>query len=137
MQSALLNKVLSTAATLAYAWHTGENLFTESTVHTVSPDTSDYDGGRTLNAERMEHWGYDRMVDLSDLEKDAGELIKVTGEVQSELIKVEHDNVVNTLLEIAQRRSPVVAIYGTLIPEENADVLYRARSLATKIFPHG
>lgn len=126
-----------TAATLAYAWHTGENQFTESTVHRVLANVEDYDGGEILSSVKMAHPVYSLRKSLDYLEKDPDCLINAAQVVQGELTDIEHDNIVATLELISRGEQLIFRRKGTLIPKENADILYRSRALATRIFSHG
>lgn len=123
-----------TAAALDFYWRTGQNPFTESTVHTVAAEV---DGGRILSAVPFRHVEFRSRTALGYRKNYEDKLMRVTNDFQSALIKVEHDNVINTLGAIARGENPIFKRNGHLINEEYEDELHRSRELAKKLYPYG
>ena len=142
----------------------GEDVFTSSSIHRLTPDV---DGGELVGAQRLIfsrdmckfRAAFFRDVDFNTVEKriqyisavldgtapDAVEkkpiLTNFIWFIQGELLKLEHLNVAHTVQAIIEnwgKQLPVHPDYeSVLVPGENVEILNWAKSTAVQLYPKG
>ena len=139
-------------ARLIYCLLCGEDWWTEATTHLV---TEEYDQGELLRTERMEMGGAiykiapagilrprwpsgpknDKIGDFIKLKPKKLELMKMTEELQKQLLPLEHKNVIDTLRLFT--KSQVVKGFKRekpLIKEQHVKFVKPAKELAVEIY---
>lgn len=123
------------AATLAYYWATLENPYVTSTVHHT---ISKVDMGNIISAHNLPVPPRDRIVSVSDLRRDPGELINETHRIyENILLPEERENVIGALRIFAKGNegeihgTPPVATIGL---GKNEGILFEAIALAKEHF---
>lgn len=123
-----------TCARLAYLWTTGDEPFTEATTHFV---TEEFDRGEIIRAVRMNLPKLSKTISMELLETNPQPLIEATHEIQAQLLPVEHDNVIFTLVEFENGTAYRHTRPAPLVPGKYYDILRKAKELAIKLFPDG
>lgn len=77
-------------------------------------------------------------ITWEEIEANPSRIIEATKVVQADVLPLEHQTVITALDELAmgRGRSPRSRRHQ-LVPENEADTLYKARELAIKLFPQG
>lgn len=123
-----------TAARLAYLWATGDDRFTEATTHFV---TEEFDRGEIIRAVRMNLPALSRIISIAEMTAKPQPLIEATAQVQAALLPVEHENVIQTLIDFENGEAYGHVRPAPLIPEKYYDILSEAKQLAIQLFPNG
>lgn len=122
------------AALIAYNWMVDEKVLLEASVHHVITEP---DGGPLIQKRLFWHVDFERYLTLEEIEADTKLLVRVTKDVQAELLPLEHQTVIQALATLADGKSHPIKRSSPLILGSNADTLYQARDLARRLFPHG
>lgn len=123
-----------TCARIAYLWVTGEDQWTESTVHMV---TAEYDRGDVLSASQL-HFGQPKEpISFAVLREDVSAFCIAVEQVSRDLLGLEHQNVIDTLGLLSLGDAPRVIRKEPLIPSEQYTILNEAKSLAVQLYPNG
>lgn len=134
-----------TVARMAYIWATGEEYWTESTVHFVTPEEK-HDRGRLISVSRLEiPWaipsptGWRHPIPLEEIRaKYLDELRHTTEDVQDALLPQEHKNVIAALMQFEYGQIPEGFIRKTpLVKPGNEVILFQAKDLARQMAPRG
>lgn len=123
-----------TCARIAYLWATGEEAFTEATTHFV---TEEFDRGEIIRAVRMNLPVLSKTISLQTMTHAPQPLIEATRHIQAQLLTIEHDNVIFTLVEFEKGTAAGHTRPTPLVPEKYYDILLEAKKLAITLFPDG
>lgn len=123
-----------TCARIIFALLSGRaNLWTEATTHWV---TNKYDQGKLLQT-RLLKLGPLPYIVTKDIETHAQDIIQMTKKVQSELLPLEHTNVIATL-QLFKKGTPAgFTRKSPLVAQKNLKDLETAKRWAIRLFPHG
>lgn len=116
-----------TCARIAYLWATGEDQWTESTIHMV---TAEYDQGDVLSTWRLY---FEKTGDF----EDTASLRTSVDEVCRSFLGIEHENVLSTLDMLSNGNVSHVLRSEPLIPKNHYDTLEQAKKLAIQLYPEG
>lgn len=124
-----------TAARLAYLWMTQEEWWTEATVHAVNER---YDEGVVIEVGKLDIEVHPNgVITAKELqtEHSLSRLRKMTEQVQSELLPIEHQTVIAALKQFAGGKSlKVVQREKPLIKSKKEAVLDTAKKIAVEMF---
>jgi folate-dependent phosphoribosylglycinamide formyltransferase PurN len=133
-----------TAARIIYLlkiWATGDELFTESTVHIMTEKFDEWFSvwvkKLDIKSEIEEYRNV--IVNLNNLEEKKELLKELISDIQQKLLILEHENVAETIKAIwetktAEKHSSYDEI---LVPEENAWILEESKQKAISLYPNG
>jgi len=121
-------------AQIAYAWITGKNFSVEATTHLV---TDQFDEGDLIRTEKLHFSDKHSMKRINEIKKNPKLLIEATKKIQSELLLIEHKNVIATLQQFADKEVREFRRPKALITTENIEILKEVKELAIQLFPHG
>ncbi|MDE2026053.1 MAG: hypothetical protein KGJ07_06160 [Patescibacteria group bacterium] len=123
-------------ARMLYCFFTKEpHPWTESTVHFV---TEEFDKGSILRVAELPFAAPDRKIAPENVESSTPvqEYIKhTTKKLQEELLDLEHENVIQTLVSLSRGDHPSFVREAPLILESEALIV--AKRLAIRLFPNG
>jgi phosphoribosylglycinamide formyltransferase-1 len=126
-----------TCARVAYLWMTSEDRYTESTVHSVTPN---FDEGDLISVAQIElPMIPSYTIDPDDLQIHSYQmqLRQMTSQVQSMLLPLEHQNVIAALNMFGQGMACTHKRPEPLVPQKNTEVLEIAKNLAINMYPKG
>jgi phosphoribosylglycinamide formyltransferase 1 len=113
---------------------TKKDYWTEATTHFVTPE---YDKGQIIKTIKLNLANEFPFEKLSDLITNERLLINATQKVQSVLIGLEHQLVIDTLQYLSAEKRISDIQKKPLIPKQNVSILNQAKQLAIKLFPKG
>jgi phosphoribosylglycinamide formyltransferase-1 len=123
-----------TAARVAFAWMTGDNFQTESTVHHVSEH---FDEGPLIRTEILTFNKRNKMTGV-EIRENAALLMKAVEDVTNKLLPIEHANVLAALKTFGTKGSFDKTIRNVpLVSEGYYHVLAEAKQIALELFPKG
>ena len=124
-----------TCARIAYAWMSGGDFWTESSVHMV---TEEFDKGSVLRAVKLRMPSVKKPVSFDALRANTKKLINTTNEVASALLPLEHANVIAVVQLFAKKHPlPSVRRRSPLVVKKDEALLQKAKELAIALFPKG
>jgi len=124
-----------TCARLAHQWITGEeNPWTESTIHHV---VDEYDQGDLIRVLRMEMTSHFRLETINELGQNPQYLVETTRRVQTQLLPLEHENVIAVLHSFTEGQVPKFERSMPLVPKNDEFIVNQAKELAIQLFPKG
>ncbi|MGE5042483.1 MAG: hypothetical protein ACM3IJ_06315 [Candidatus Levyibacteriota bacterium] len=134
-----------TVARLAYVWATGKDYWTESTVHFVTPEEQ-HDRGKLVSVARLDiPWatpsvkGWRAPISIEEIRAGyLDELYHTTGDVQKDLLELEHQNVIAALQQFEDNRKPKGFLRAVpLVAAGNETILFQAKELGKQMAPKG
>lgn len=121
-------------ARLIYEWVGGEKKpWTESDIHWVNEE---YDRGELIRVVSINLPPHSPIT-LKEIKENPHEIIEITKRVQTELLPVEHQNVISVLKLLSQGEKIIFYRPFPLIPKEKTKLVLEAKKLACELFPHG
>lgn len=111
--------------------------WTESDVHYV---TEEFDRGNLIRTIKLGLPKVERRITPEDCEHSipVQEYIKHASEqIQAKLLPIEHENIIASLKEFAEGKSPEKIREVRLVSDENLPYLHKAKKLAIQFFPKG